>query len=485
MIRPAQCSLRILVVDDEPDLHLASAEVLRDAGHEVHVAGDGEQAVAIMAALKIDVLLTDVRLPKLDGLSLFRLTRQRSPATTVILVTAYAEVHEAIAAVREGAHDYLTKPVASEAIGRSIAGIAAQVSMERELVKVRVELARRESCDQIVGRSTVMCRLMDRLNTLASSDAPVLLLGETGTGKELVARALHDRGARRGKPFVAVNCASFPDTLLEAELFGHEQGAFTGAVARRAGRFQAAHGGTLLLDEVGDMSTAAQVKLLRVLEEHTVEPLGTNTSIPVDVRVVSATHRDLRQMTRDGLFREDLYYRLNVLSIDVPALREREGDLPLLAQYFLNKFHRPGSTPARISPAAWSALAAFAFPGNVRQLGHAIEHATVMAIAGEIELRHLPSEITDEAGAALGARPAPQTLHVAKQEFERHYLRHVLAHSDGKRAEASKILGISRKNLWEKLRGQKPANEPGSRLARRDPARVERDCERGGPLDES
>ena len=204
------------------------------------------------------------------------------------------------------------------------------------------------------------------------------------------------------------------------------------------------------------MSTAAQVKLLRVLEEHTVEPLGSDTSIPVDVRVVSATHRDLRTMTREGLFREDLYYRLNVLSIDVPPLREREGDLPLLVQYFLNKFHRRGSTPARISPAAWSALAAFAFPGNVRQLGHAIEHATVMAMDGEIEPRHLPSEITDEAGA--GARPAPQTLHVAKQEFERHYLRHVLAQSDGKRAEAIKILGISRKNLWEKLRGEKPAN---------------------------
>jgi transcriptional regulator with PAS, ATPase and Fis domain len=334
------------------------------------------------------------------------------------------------------------------------------VSTQRELVKVRVALARLDSREQIVGRSTVMCRLMDRLNTIASSDAPVLLLGETGTGKELVARALHDRGPRRGKPFVAVNCASFPDTLLEAELFGHERGAFTGAVARRAGRFQAAHGGTLLLDEVGDMSTAAQVKLLRVLEEHTVEPLGSNAAIPVDVRVVSATHRDLRSMIRDGMFREDLYYRLNVLNIDVPPLREREGDLPLLAQYFLNKFHRRGSTPARISPAAWSALAAFAFPGNVRQLGHAIEHAMVMAIDGEIEPRHLPSEITDEAGAATWARPTPQTLHVAKQEFERQYLRDVLAHTDGKRAEASKILGISRKNLWEKLRGEKRPNEP-------------------------
>jgi DNA-binding NtrC family response regulator len=459
MLGPAnRCSLRILLVDDEPDLHLASAEMLRDAGHEVHIAGDGEQAAAIMASLTIDVLLTDVRLPKLDGLSLFRLTRQQSPTTIVILVTAYAEVHEAIAAVREGAQDYLRKPVASADIGRCIERIAAQVSIQRELVKVRVQLARLSSSERIVGRSTVMCRLMDRLNTIACSDAPVLLLGETGTGKELVARALHDRSPRRSGPFVAVNCASFPDSLLEAELFGHERGAFTGAISRRGGRFQAAHGGTLLLDEVGDMSTAAQVKLLRVLEEHTVEPLGTNTAIPVDVRVISATHRDLPQMTRDGLFRQDLYYRLNVLSIDVPPLREREGDLPLLAQYFLNRFHRHGSTPARISPAAWSALSAFDFPGNVRQLGHAIEHATVMAMDGEIEPRHLPVEITAEAGAAIGAPPPPQTLHAAKQEFELQYLRHVLAQNDGKRAEASKVLGISRKNLWEKLRNHDPAD---------------------------
>ena len=414
-----RCPLRVLLVDDEPDLYLASAEGLRDAGHEVLTAHDGEQALQLMASLTVDVVLTDIRLPKLDGLSLFRLARERSPTTIVILVTAFAEVHEAIAAVSEGAHDYLRKPIASEDVALRIERISAQVSIQRQLVKARLQLARLDSSEQIVGRSTIMCRMMDHLNTIAASDAPVLLRGETGTGKELIARALHDRSLRHGKPFVAVNCASFPDTLLEAELFGHERGAVTGAVARRTGRFAAAHGGTLLLDEVGDMSTALQVKLLRVLEEHTVEPLGTNTSIPVDVRVISATHRDLRQMSGAGLFREDLYYRLNVLGIDVPPLREREGDLPLLARYFLNKFHRRGSEPARMSPAAWSALATFGFPGNVRQLGHAIEHATVMAADGEIEPRHLPEEITAGAGAVTIPRPRPPTLHVAKRAFER------------------------------------------------------------------
>ncbi len=409
-----RCSLRILLVDDEPDLYLACAEVLRDAGHEVHTARDGKQAVRLMTSLTVDVLLTDIRLPKRDGMSLFRLVRERWPATIVILVTAFGEVHAAIAAVREGVHDYLRKPVDGDDIALRIERIAAQVSPQRQVCMARAELARRDESEQIVGRSAVMCQMMERLNTIAASDASVLLLGEMGTGKELVARALHDRSPRHGKRFVAVNCAAFPDTLLEAELFGRERGAFTGAAARRSGRFAAAHGGTLLLDEVGDMSPALQVKLLRVLEEHAVERLGTNASMGVDVRVISATHRNLAQMVEAGLFRADLYHRLNVLSLDVPPLRAREGDLPLLARYFLNRFHRRGSEPTRLSSAAWSALAAFGFPGNVRQLGHAIEHAIVMARDGVIEPRHLPAEITARPGAVVIARPS-QTLHAPQK----------------------------------------------------------------------
>lgn len=244
--------------------------------------------------------------------------------------------------------------------------LVAKFGITCDDITLRIErVARRHISEQIVGCSTIVSRMMDRLRTIAASDAPVLILGETGTGKELVARTLHERSPRHGKAFVAVNCASLPDTLPEAG------------------------GGTLLLDHVGDMSTAAQVKLLRVLEEHAIEPLG--------VRVMSATHRDLAKMTQTGLFRQDLYCRLNVLSIDVPPLRARQGDLALLVQYFLNKFHRPGGGPARMSSAAWSALSAFGFPGNVRQLGRAIEHATVLAGGGEIELRHLPAEIRADA----------------------------------------------------------------------------------------
>ena len=389
---PPRCPLRILLVDDEPDLYLASAEVLRAAGHEVHTAHDGEQALQVMTTIPVDVVLTDIRLPKVDGLALFRRVRLQWPSTIVILATAFADVHDAIAAVREGAHDYLRKPLASEDIALRVQRISAQVSIRRELCKARLELARLDGAAQIVGRSVAMCLMMDRLNSIAASDATLLLVGETGTGKKLVARTLHDRSPRHGKPFVTVNCA-LPDTLLEAELIGPERGA-SGGGARPAGRLAAAHGGTLLLDEVGDLSIALQARLLRVLEDHASEPVGANASIAVDVRVIAATRRDLGQMVRAGLFRADLYHRLNVLRLDLPPLRVRHGDLALLAQYFLNRFHRRGSAPARVSPAAWSALSAFDFPGNVRQLGHAIRHAIVMAGDGEIEARHLPTEIT-------------------------------------------------------------------------------------------
>jgi DNA-binding NtrC family response regulator len=389
------CALGILLVDDEPDLYPAIAAVLRNAGHEVHTALDGAQALDVMSSRHVDVMLADIRLPGLDGLSLLRLARQRSPATNVILVTELAEVHEAMAAVREGAHDYLMKPLRGDDIARRIERVAAQVSIQRR--RARMPLAQRARSEQIVGCSTIMSRVMDRLCAIAASDAPLLLLGETGTGKELIARALHERSPRHGKPFVAVSSASFTDDS-----------------------FQAARGGTVLLDEVGDMSPAAQLRLLRVLDEHSV-----------DVRVMSATRRDLVKMTAAGLFREDLYLRLNVLSIVLPPLRARQGDLALLAQYFLNKFHSPGNGPARMSSTAWSALAAFGFPGNVRQLGHVIEHATVLAAGGEIELRHLPAEIRAPlAGFEVGF-PAPGTLEVAKKGFELEYVRQASQHSAG------------------------------------------------------
>jgi DNA-binding NtrC family response regulator len=448
--RPA--GLKILLVDDEPDFNLLVAEALTDAGHQVATAANGEEALSLVTSELFDVMVCDIRLPKLDGLSLFRRTRQESPDTTVILMTAYAAIQDAVGAVKEGAYDYLTKPFDIDELTLRMKRIAEHRALLRELETARAQLAAVDAKEAIVGRSVQMLRLLDRVNTIATSHAPVLLTGESGTGKELVARALHERGTRRDRPLVVVNCAAFPDTLLEAELFGHERGAFTGAVKRRDGRFRAAHTGTLMLDEIAEMSLPAQAKLLRVLQEGTIEPLGTNESVRVDVRVISATHRDLKERIATGLFREDLYYRINVLNIDIPPLRDRKGDLPLLVQYFLKEFARPGKATPTLSPAAWSALSAFPFPGNVRQLSHAIEHAVVLSVEGEIDLRHLPRDIVGTPEDAAPVETCARPLGTALKEFERDYLQRALAQAAGKRTLAAEILGISRKNLWEKLR---------------------------------
>ena len=331
-----------------------------------------------------------------------------------------------------------------------IGGIAAKRELEQELREARAQLSGAADA-AIVGSSPAMMRLLDRLVTVAESDAPVLVTGETGTGKELVARRIHARSPRASGPFVAINCASFPETLLEAELFGHERGAFTGAVKKREGRFKAADGGTLLLDEIAEMPLAAQAKLLRVLQDGVVEPLGTNAALRVDVRVVSATHRDLRRRATEGSFRGDLFYRLNVVNLHVPPLRERRGDLTLLVNHFLRCFLPPGSSPPEISLPAWQAISTYPFPGNVRELAHAVQHAVVLGRRGTIEPEHLPDDITGAAATSTD-EGAVQTLAVVVKRAEREHLLRALAVARGQRARAADLLGISRKNLWEKLR---------------------------------
>jgi DNA-binding NtrC family response regulator len=450
--------LDILLVDDEPDFRMLVGDALRDAGHRVTVAANGAEGLTLISSNVFDVMICDIRLPKVDGLTLFRRVRQESPSTDVILITAHAAVSDAVAALKEGATDYITKPFDIDEIVLQMERIAAQRALKRELEQARAELLQRKAAGgtgagAIIGRSPPMLRLLDRIETIAQSDAPVLITGESGTGKELVARTLHDRSARRAKPFIAVNCAAFPETLLEAELFGHERGAFTGAVKRRDGRFKAADGGTLLLDEIAEVPLPAQAKLLRVLQEGTVEPLGTNEVTRVDVRIISATHRNLRERIKEGRFREDLYYRLNVLDIEIPPLRDRRGDLPLLLQYFLNKFAQPAKAPATISPRAWAVLSQYHFPGNVREFAHAIEHAVVLAGGGEIDVEHLPAGITGTVdGGASNPTGNLRSLSAALKEFEHEYLMRALAQANGKKMKAAEILGISRKNLWEKLR---------------------------------
>jgi DNA-binding NtrC family response regulator len=441
--------LDILVVDDEPSILLPLAGVLRSEGHQVATASDGVSAMSALTAHAFDVVICDVRMQKMDGFAVFRRARTELPSTHVILMTAYATVPDAVTAMKEGALDYLPKPFDINKLLERL----QQISKERELAK-QMQAAHSgadSSAQKFIGKSPAVVRLFERIEKFADSNASVLISGESGTGKELVARILHEKSRRRAAPFVAVNCGAFPETLIEAELFGHERGAFTGAVKRREGRFKAADGGTLFLDEVPELQLASQSKLLRVLQEGAFEPLGTNTSVTTDVRVISATHRNLKSLVAEGRFREDLFYRLNALELTLPPLRERGEDLLLLVDHFLKRFQVGEKIPS-ISGRALAALAEYPFPGNVRELEHAIEHAVVLAEGGEVDTLHLPPEIVGEPNAAQGekrVRPLPEAM----REFERAYLKRVVQQAHGKRGEAANMLGISRKNLWEKLRG--------------------------------
>ncbi|MBK8014409.1 MAG: sigma-54-dependent Fis family transcriptional regulator [Deltaproteobacteria bacterium] len=445
--------LEILVADDEPSIRLTVCDALRARGNHVTSAANGAEALAALGRQTFDLVISDIRMPKADGLEVLRATKHHMPDTEVILMTAYAAVSDAVAAMREGATDYLIKPVELDELVLRVDRIAERRALEEELKAARAELATVERRSPIIGKSPAMTRLLKMIDTIAESDAPVVISGESGTGKELVARRIHQLSSRRDKPFVAVNCAAFPETLLEAELFGHEAGAFTGAVKRRAGRFQAAEGGTLLLDEIAEIPPMAQAKLLRVLQEGAVEPLGTNEATQTNVRLLAATHRNIKERIQDGLFREDLYYRINVLDVTIPPLRERRGDLPLLVEYFLRKFTPAGRDIPSLSPQAWAALSEHSFPGNVRELEHAINRAVVLSRGQEIGVEALPDDIAGTNGIVrLDGEHKIRTLQEATKEFEREYLVRVLNAAEGKKSRAAEFLGISRKNLWEKLK---------------------------------
>lgn len=449
-------SLRILVVEDEPSLYEPLREILGEEGHQVTVAVDGPEAEAHLADTAFDLLITDVRLPKGDGLQLFRTARRARPELQVIIMSAYASVSQAAAAMRDDALYFFEKPFALAELRSLVQEVAS---------RKQGEVALRSSPPQgddwldasLVGQTPAMQQLKDRIRSIAASEAAVLVGGESGTGKELIALAIHRLSPRKAGPFVAVNCAAFPDSLLESELFGHERGAFTGAVARREGRFQAAQGGTLFLDEVADMSSLVQAKLLRVLEERSFQPLGTNRTQKTDVRIVSATNALLPSRVAEGKFRADLYYRLKVFTLSAPPLRERRRDLPLLIAHFASQASRQGMP--EFSGSAWAALMGYDYPGNVRELRHAMEHALVLSNGESVRPEHLPPEML---GAGAGAQPSAEfrPLHDAWREFEHQYLLQALARTDGNRTRAAQLLGISRKTLWEKLRRGGTAGAP-------------------------
>jgi len=441
----------VLLVDDEPSIRVSLGEELKDVGYNVMLASNGRDAVNAIASRVFDVVVCDVRMPGLDGVSVLHEVRRRSPETHIILMTAYAAVPDAVSALQSGATDYLKKPFDLGDLLSRLEHIGEQRALRKEWSRAPVPEEPGDAA--LVGQSPAMHRLLDQVRSFGASDAPILIVGESGTGKELIASSLHRFSPRKAAPFVAMNCAAVPEALLESELFGHERGAFTGAVRRREGRFKMADGGTLLLDEVAEIPLAAQAKLLRVLQEKTFEPLGTNQTFRVDVRVLSATHRNLKDQIAKGLFREDLYYRLKVLEVRVPPLRERRGDLPLLLAHFLRRYAPARPAPA-VSPQALAALSMYAFPGNVRELEHAVRHAVALLEGPDaiIDVRHLPGDITGEVSSALAAPEEVSTLGEAMSAFEREYLRRALkAHRSSKTATAE-ALGISRKNLWEKLK---------------------------------
>ena len=462
--------LDILLVDDEQGLRDVVEEQLVERGHHVETADDGAAGAECVKRRRFDVVICAVRLPQIDGLSLFRKISKEAPRTDVILMTAYAEVSQAVSALKEGAYAYLTKPFDMDELLVQVRRIDEVRSLRRELDTARTTLGDRPSSSILVGQVPAIRRIQEMVKMVAQSDAPTLITGESGTGKEVVARMVHEQSARRDKPFVAVNCGALAENLVEAELFGHERGAFTGALRKRDGRVKAADGGTLLLDEVAELPLPAQAKLLRVLQEGTVEPLGTHTPVRVDVRIISATHHNLQERIKAGLFREDLFYRLNVLELQMPPLRERLGDLPLLVNHFLARMTPAGAASPTLSPAAWAALSQYAFPGNVRELSHAIEHAMVLSGGKEIGVQHLPQGMVNSNGAeprdlALPSNDDIRPLQAAVRDFEHAYLLRALRATEGKRARTAELLGISRKTLWEKLRSDADRAASASRAS--------------------
>ena len=435
----------LLVVDNDPEMLAVLRRHFEGEGYAVTPAAGGRAALAALASGSFDVVLTDLVMDDVDGLTLVRETQTRDPAQRVVLMTAFATLETAIEAIRAGAYDYLTKPFklgeASVAVRRAL----DDRRLREENRRLRAQVERRFSLDSILGRSKAMQTVFEQVRAIAASESTVLILGESGTGKELVARAIHQHGARRGGPFVPVNCAAIPEHLLESELFGHEKGAFTGADRKRRGLFVEADGGTLFLDEVGDLSPALQGKLLRALQDRSIRPVGASQDIRLDLRVISATHRDLPALVQQGTFREDLYYRLAVLPMRVPTLRERTDDILMLADHFLR---RAAETLGRAldgfdaEASAW--LLAHRWPGNVRELENVVERAATLAHGPRLTLKDLHVEFAAPASGGAG-RPTLADLEID-------YIRRVVAEAGGDKRAAARLLGVSVRTLQRKLR---------------------------------
>jgi DNA-binding NtrC family response regulator len=442
--------MRILLAEDEVTIALTLRDALEEAGHTVSGAAETATAIGLLEHESPDFVITDVRMPGDGGMAVLARSMELDPARPVLLMTGFGTIDQAVDAMRSGAVDYVQKPFRNEAIVQRVAAFARMRSLEEENRALRERLASSEAADLVVGSSEAMRKVIERVRTVAASEATVLIQGESGTGKERIALAVHRQSARRSKPFVAISCAALPETLLEAELFGHERGAFTDARKERHGRFELAHGGTIFLDDLDDMPLAVQVKLLRVLQERRFERVGGEKEVAVDIRVVVATKVPLRDLVREGKFREDLYYRVNVVPVVLPPLRERSGDVPLLVQHMIEKYG--AGKNYRVSRGSMAMLERYPWPGNVRELENAVQRA--IALAGEkLELAGedlLPPDPRWRGATEVSERvPA---LRDVLREAEIAHIQRVLALTGGHRSQSAELLGISRKVLWEKLR---------------------------------
>ena len=440
-------SAHLLIVDDEP-IALANLEhVMARAGYAVTAVGSGAAALERLAESEFDLVLTDLRMEGVDGLAVLRAVRARHPDTEVIVITGFATAESAVEAMREGAFYYVAKPYRLDEVRKVVAEALEKRRLTRENAELRTRLSVYEGDAPIVTQSPAILALVETARRVAPTDCNVLVSGETGTGKELFARHVHDASLRAGGPYVAVNCGALSEDLLANELFGHERGAFTGALASKRGLIESADGGTLFLDEVTEMSPAMQVKFLRVLQEREFLRLGGTRPVRADIRVVAATNRDVRGEVEAGRFRSDLYYRLNVVGLDIPPLRERPGDVPLLARHFLRKFAAMMKRPVdTFAPEALDLLESYPFPGNVRELANAIERGVALATGVRVEARDLPAALTEP------ARDSPAGTFPTLEAVEWRHIRQALDAAGGNQTQAAQMLGIDRVSLWRKLK---------------------------------
>jgi DNA-binding NtrC family response regulator len=450
---------RILLVEDDREMLELVREHLEGEGHTVAAVGLGAEAIARLKAEAFDIVLTDLRLPDVDGMEVLQASRETQREIPVILITAFGTIETAIQAIRQGAYDFVTKPFALDEISLLVGKAWEARRLREENRRLREEVAGRYRLHNLLGRSPAMQSVFALIRQAAPGDVNVLITGESGTGKELVAKALHFNSPRADRPFVPINCAAVPASLLESELFGHVKGAFTGAVGSRHGLFREAHGGTLFLDEIGDMAPELQAKLLRTIEDRSVRPVGSDQVTPLDVRIIAATNQDLPARIRTGQFRDDLYYRLAVIPIQLPALRERKEDIPLLAEHFLSRaITASGKQVSGFTPETMTVLLRHPWPGNVRELENVVERAVTLTASGTItpEALLLDASVSPPTALSLAQLPRRPTL----QELTDEYVSLVLQETDGDKARAAELLGISKRTLYRWDRHPAPPDEP-------------------------